>query len=133
MIYFFCFATKNNFTSLFSRNWIKVHFPLKDQVIIYYFQIFVEIICRCLSVMHNRKQRSIICKQPCIGSDAFWKIINVNQKQQRTKDGTLRYSRIDIFSCREISQLRTTRCFLSFKKSSKRFSKFPDIPFCVSL
>ena len=29
--------------------------------------------------------------------------------------------------------LRITRCFLSFKKSRKRFSKFPDMPFWVSL
>ena len=29
--------------------------------------------------------------------------------------------------------LRITGCFLSFKKSRKRFSKFPDMPFWVSL
>ena len=29
--------------------------------------------------------------------------------------------------------LRITRCFLSFKKSCKRFSKFPDLLFWVSL
>ena len=132
MIYFFCFATKNNFTSLFSRIWIKVHFPLKGPDI-YYFQIFIEIICRFLTVMYNRKQRSIVCKQLCIGSGAFCKIINVNQKQQRTKDETLRYSSIDIFSCRDLTGKNYTRCFLSFKKSSKRFSKFSDIPFWVSL
>ena len=102
MIYFFCFAAKNDFMSLFSRVWIKVHFPLKGPVI-YYFQIFIEIICRCLSVMYNRKQRGIICKQFYIGSEAFSKIINVNQKQQRTKDGTLRYSSIDIFPSRDLT------------------------------
>ena len=59
--------------------WIKVHFPLKGPVI-YYFQIFIEIICRFLSVMYNRKQRNIIWKQLCIGSETFCKISNVNQK-----------------------------------------------------
>ena len=29
--------------------------------------------------------------------------------------------------------LRATHCFLSFKKSPKRFSKYPDMPFWVSL
>ena len=29
--------------------------------------------------------------------------------------------------------LRITRCFVSFKKSRKRFSKFPDMPFRYSL
>ena len=33
----------------------------------------------------------------------------------------------------ENCSLRITRCFLSFKKSRKRFSKFPDMPFWVSL
>ena len=96
MIHLFCFAAKNDIMSLFSRVWFKFHFPLKSPVI-YYFQIFIEIIWRCLSVMYNRKQRSIICKQIYIGSEAFCKIINENQNQQRTKDGTLRYSSIDIF------------------------------------
>ena len=87
--------------SLFRRVWIKVHFPLEGPVI-YHFEIFIEIICRCSSVTYNRKQKSIICKQLCIGSEAFFKIININQKQQKTKDGTLRYSSIDIFSCRDL-------------------------------
>ena len=113
MIYFFCFTAKNNFMSLFSRVWIKVYFPMKDPII-YYFKVFIEIIC-CLSVMYKRKQRGIKCKQLYIGSEAFCKIINVNKKQQRTKDGTLRYSSIDIFPCGDLS-LRTMRCFLSFKK-----------------
>ena len=127
MIYFFCFAAKNDFMSLFSRVWIKVHFPLKGPVI-YYFQIFIEIICRCLSVMYNRKQRGIICKQLYIGSEAFCKIINVNQKQQKTKDGTLRYSSIDIFPCRDLS-VEDYALFLSLKKFSNRFCKFLEIPF----
>ena len=93
----FALRLKNDYMSLFSRVWVKVHFPLKGTVI-YYFQIFIEIICRCLSVMYNRKQRSIICKQLYIGREAFCKIINVNEKQKRTKDGILRHSSIDIFS-----------------------------------
>ena len=125
--FFFCFATENDFMSLFSRVWIKVHFPLKRPVI-YYFQIITEIICRCLNVTYNTKQRSTIYKQLYIGSEAFCKIIHVNKKQQRTRDGTLWYSSIDIFPC----PLRTTRCFLCFKKSCKRFSKFLDIPCWVS-
>ena len=72
MIYFFCFTTKNDFLSLFSRVWIEVHFPLKG-------------------------------KWLYIGSEAFCKIINVNQKQKRTKDGTLRYFNIDIFPCGDMS------------------------------
>ena len=122
MIYFFCFAAKNDFMSLFSRVWIKVYFPLKG-LVIYYFQIFTEIISKCLSVMYNRKQRSIIRKQLYLGSEAFCEIINVNQKQERTKNGTPALIYFHVETC----PLRTTRCFLSFKKSSKRFSKFPDI------
>ena len=60
--FFFCFATENDFMSLFSRVWIKVHFPLKGPVI-YYFQIITEIICRCLNVTYNKKQRSIKLKK----------------------------------------------------------------------
>ena len=127
MIYFVCFAAKNDFMSLFNRVCIKVHVPLKDPVI-YYSQIFIEIICRCLSVIYNRKQRNIISKQLYIGSETFCKIINVNQKQQRTKDGTLKYSSIDILPCGDLS-VENYALFFSFKKSSKRFSKFPNIPF----
>ena len=41
MRYFFCFSAKNDFLSLFSRIWIKIHFPLKNPVI-NYFEIFVR-------------------------------------------------------------------------------------------
>ena len=91
--------------------------------VLYDFQIFIEIICRCLIVMYNRKQRSIICKQLYIGSESFYEIINDLQKQQRTTDGSLRYSSTDIFSCRDLP-IEDHTLFFSIKKSSKRFSKF---------
>ena len=109
--------------SLFSRVRIKIHFPLKV-LAIYYFQIFIEVICRCLSVMDNRKQRGIICKQLYIGSKAFCKIINVNQKQQRTKDGTLRYSSIDIFPCRDLSVEDCALFFFSLKNPPEGLVNF---------
>ena len=128
MIYFFCFVAKNNIMSLSSRVWIKVYFPLKGPVV-HDFQIFIEIISRCLIVMYNRKQRGIICKQLYIGSKTFCKIINVNQKQQRTKNGTLRYFIIDIFHL-ETWPLRATRCFLYFKKNPPEGSvNFPIFHF----
>ena len=57
--FFFCLATKNDSLRLFSSISNEGHFPLKSPVI-YRFQIFIEIICRCLSVMYNRKPRNII-------------------------------------------------------------------------
>ena len=125
MIYFFCFETKNNLLGFFSRVWTEIHFSLKSPFI-YYFQIFIEIICRCLSVMYNRKQRSVLGEQ-LFCSESFCKIINVNLKQQRTKDETL------ILFHLEICPLRTTRYFLAFKQYYKRFSKFFDSLFSVSL
>ena len=55
---------------------LKLIFLLKGPVI-YYFQTFIEIFCKCLSVMYNEKQKSIIWKQLCIDSEVICKIINV--------------------------------------------------------
>ena len=56
MIYSFCFATKNYFLSLFSRVCVKVHFPLIGPVV-YYFQILIEIVCRCFECHVQQKTK----------------------------------------------------------------------------
>ena len=92
--------------------------------VIYYFQIFIEIICRCLSVMNNKKQRSIIWKKFYIGSEAFC------EKRQRTKDGTLTYSSIDIFPCRDLS-VGLRMVFFPLKNPPKRLVNFSVFHFEV--
>ena len=56
--------------------------------------------------------------------------ININQGQQWTQDralGTWIFFQLDVYP------LRTTLCFLFLRKSSRVFSKFPDIPYCFNL
>ena len=90
---------------------------------------FFEIICRCLSVMYNRKQSGIICKQVYIDSETFCKIINVYRKQQRTKNLTLRHSSTDIFPCTDLSVEDCAFFFIPLKNSPEGLVNFPIFHF----
>ena len=135
MIYFFCFGTKNDFLSLFSRVSIKAHFPLKIPVIDY-FQIFMEIICSSLSATYNNKKKELSSANSLalvVRSYLRSLMETKNNKGPRLESwGTPEL----FFFHVETYPMRTTHClhcFLFFKKPYKRFSKFSNIPFWVSL
>ena len=80
---------------------LKLIFHCVAQLLIYS-RLLLRLFAEVFNVIYNRKQRSIICIKLGISWKAFCQIINVNQKQQRTEYGTLRYSSTEILPCRKL-------------------------------
>ena len=95
--------------SLFSRVWIKVHFPLKGPVI-YYFQIFIEVICQVSCTRENKEVSSANSFTLVVRSSVRSLMYNKNKKGPRMEScGTPALISSHVETC----PLRTTRCFLS--------------------
>ena len=102
MIYFFCFGLKMTSWACLVGSGSTFIFHWKAQLFIIFKSLlrsFADVWVSCTT--ENKEVSS--AKQLYIGSEAFFEIINVNLKQQRTKHGTLRYSSINIFPCRDLS------------------------------
>ena len=68
-IFFFSFVTKNDFLSLLSSIWIKVHFLLSSSLI---FSKSIKFICKCLNVIYNTKQIENISRNTSDQFPNFW-------------------------------------------------------------
>ena len=129
MIYLFFSATKNDFLSLLIDSAMKFIFHWKSQL--FQSQVpwsllrsFPDVKVSCTTKEDENKEALVV--RP------FIRIINVNQKQKGPRMEPWGTPGL-IFSLVETCPLRTTRGFLFFKKCCQRLSKFPDIPFWVSL
>ena len=80
--------TEDDFLSLFARIWIEIHFSLESPIV-NFGQVIIQFICRYIYVTQNRQQGCVIRKQFSNKIKTGCQIINVNQKQHRTQNGSL--------------------------------------------
>ena len=76
--------TEDDFLSLFARIWTEIHFSLESPIV-----NFGQVIIEHDYVAWNRQQECVIHKQFSNKIKTGCQIINVNQKQHRTQNGSL--------------------------------------------
>ena len=127
VVFFFCFTTKNDFLSLFSRVWVQIHFPLKSSVW-YPFQIllrsFEEVWQSWITEIKDASSAANLTLVESPSERSFIKIKNNNGPRIEPSS-----TPAVTFVHAETWPLWTTRCLVSRKKSFKSLSKFLHIPF----
>ena len=120
------FSRENGFLCLFSKIWIKIHFPFKSPFR-YLLGIGGKIASWNSFVINSWENRCVICKEFYIWGNTLWKIINVNQKKKKPKIdpwGTPALILAHVDDC----PLWRTVWYLSRKKLSIRLKRLPEIP-----
>ena len=143
MIYFFCFTTKNDFTSLFRRIWIKVHFPLKGPVNYYsksLLRSFTDVrvsctsenkegSCHTLSNAFDISKKTLLTSSPT-SKDLYVSWVIDNSWLMQELPG---FDKISLFSIKKLNILlnsNLSRIFLQIgNNDTERY--FPSV-FCVS-
>ena len=77
--------------------------------------------------MNNRDKGRVICKQFAIWRQAIRQVVNINTEQRGLKTDSCGTPEVIPFQ-EEFWPFNTTLCFQYFKKSFKRYNRFPDIP-----
>ena len=104
---------------------IKTHFPFKIPFT-YFCKVAIKLRATYSDIMNKREKGRFICKQFAIWRQTIRQVVNLNQEQKRSQNRFLWNTWSDSFP-RRVLTIYTTFCFQYFKKSFKRYNRFPDI------